>query len=111
MHSVIFLQEQFRQIGTVLASDSGNQGNFLGLFHLRSNRVLRSFVIIKRGNNQALSAVRESNVPLPRWCKGLPSDEQRMLATHGATHTQRQQHVPALQMARGSSEPLSGPRP
>src|SRR5213593_2404922 len=53
MHSVIFLQEQFRQIGTVLASDSGNQGNFLGLFHLRSNRVLPSFVIIKRGNNQA----------------------------------------------------------
>src|SRR5947199_2392831 len=80
MHSVIFLQEQFRQIGTVLASDSGNQGNFLGLFHLRSNRVLPSFVIIKRGNNQALSAVRESNVRLPWWCKGLSSDEQRMLA-------------------------------
>src|SRR5439155_3883294 len=53
MHSVIFLQEQFRQIGTVLASDSGNQGNFLGLFHLRSNRVFPSFVIIKRENNQA----------------------------------------------------------
>src|SRR5712691_8966156 len=52
MHSVIFLQEQLRQIGTVLASDSGNQGNFLGLFHLRSHRVLPSFVIIKRENNR-----------------------------------------------------------
>src|SRR5258708_36175566 len=53
MYGVIFLQEQFRQIRTVLASDSGNQGNLLGLFHLRSHRVLPSLVIIKRGNNQA----------------------------------------------------------
>jgi FtsK/SpoIIIE family len=29
---------------------------------------LPSFVIIKRGNNQVLSAVRESNVRLPWWC-------------------------------------------
>jgi hypothetical protein len=50
MHGVTFLQEQFRQIGTVLASDSGNQGNFLGLFHLRSNHVLPSFIIGKKGN-------------------------------------------------------------
>src|SRR5437762_11728377 len=84
MHSVIFLQEQFRQIGTVLAGDSSNQSNFLGLFHLRSNHVLPSFVIIKRGNNQVLSAVRESNVLLPWWCKGLSSDEWRMLAAQPA---------------------------
>src|SRR5207237_6876949 len=52
MHSVIFLQEQFRQIGTILASYAGNQGNFLGHFHLRSNRVLPSFAIIKRETNK-----------------------------------------------------------
>jgi len=82
MHSVIFLQEQFRQIGTVLASDSGNQGNFLGLFHLRIHRVSPSFVIIKRGNNQAYWLFERQTQDFLSSAKSLVSTEQRILAAH-----------------------------
>src|SRR4030095_3471263 len=79
MHSVIFLQEQFRQIGTVLPSDSGNQGNFLGLFHLRSHRVLPSLIIIKRGNNQGYWLCESHTYDFPSSARTLSSNEQRIL--------------------------------
>src|SRR5206468_11339980 len=84
MHGVIFLQEQFRQIGTVLASDSGNQGNFLGLFHLRIHRVSPSFVIIKRGNNQAYWLFERQTQDFLSGAKRLSSTEQRILVAHPA---------------------------
>src|SRR5215471_9397571 len=79
MHSVIFLQEQFRQIGTVLASDSGNQSNFLGLFHLRSHRVLPSFIIIERGNNQGYWLCESHTYDFLSTAGTLSTNERRFM--------------------------------